>query len=303
MSTKNVKANAEKKSQETAKSTTKKATTKKPVTKSEVTTPDSKSVKGMLTTLKALSDKITDKNLKAEVMNSLKVKSPKAEDVAELLKRVIDSGKPVVANEEKPAPKKTTKTGKSSDSKTKAKTETEKKPAPKKKVTAKTTEKPEKEKPAVATVKTTGDISAPMATIFPDSITTKIDGEEVKLTLAKGTEYTTVEEIVEAMESKIVVLACYWTARHIKEFNYSYALKVKAPKSFKDDLDLTIAVVDCPNTKRLWTMSLETEGMYFFEEEDLTPIEDTNPYNGEKYSVRVSNGMEFAIYTADATQE
>lgn len=301
MNTKNVKANAEKKSQETTKSTTKKATTEKPVTKSEVTAPDSKSVKGMLTTLKALSEKITDKNLKAEVMNSLKVKNPKAEDIAALLKRVIDSGKPVVANEEKPAPKKTTKTGKSSDSE--KETDEKSKPAPKKKVTAKTTEKPEKEKPAVATVKTTGDISAPMATIFPDSITTKIDGEEVKLTLAKGTEYTTVEGIVEAMESKIVVLACYWTARHIKEFNYSYALKVKAPKSFKDDLDLTIAVVDCPNAKRLWTMSLETEGMYFFEEEDLTPIEDTNPYNGEKYSVRVSNGMEFAIYTADATQE
>lgn len=301
MNTKNVKANAEKKSQETTKSTTKKATTEKPVTKSEVTAPDSKSVKGMLTTLKALSEKITDKNLKAEVINSLKVKNPKAEDIATLLKRVIDSGKPVVANEEKPAPKKTTKTGKSSDSE--KETDEKSKPAPKKKVTAKTTEKPEKEKPAVATVKTTGDISAPLATIFPDSITTKIDGEEVKLTLAKGTEYTTVEEIVEAMESKIVVLACYWTARHIKEFNYSYALKVKAPKSFKDDLDLTIAVVDCPNAKRLWTMSLETEGMYFFEEEDLAPIEDTNPYNGEKYSVRVSNGMEFAIYTADATQE
>lgn len=36
--------------------------------------------------------------------------------------------------------------------------------------------------------------------------------------------------------------------------------------------------------------------MYSFETPDLEHIEDTDPYNGDKFRVRVSNGMEFEIY-------
>lgn len=291
MSTKNVKANAEKKSQDT-----------KTETMSKVML-----VKNLRSLVAGVAK--VDADLALKIDKALKNKKTTVETLTTLLTEAVELGKkPVVANEEKPAKKnvggitKSTKTGTTSDLKTKATTEKKSEKA-KTKTTEKKSAPKANEKPTVATVQTTGNLKAPLATIFPKLITTKIDGEEVKLTLAKDNEFTTVEEIVEAMESKIVVLASYWTARHIKEFNYSAGFRVKAPKSFKDDLDLTIAVVDCPNAKRLWSMSLETEAMYFFEENELSPVEDTNPYNGEKYSVRVSNGMEFAIYTADAKQD
>lgn len=233
-----------------------------------------------------------DDALGAKIDKALNSKKTTAETLKGLLNEAIALGKkkPIVETEEKPAPKKKVTAKKTIEKK-------EEKPA---KVEKKKTEK---ESP-VKSVKSTGDIEAPVATLFPNTLTTSFEGADVTLTKAKDTEFLTVEDIVTAMnEGKIVVLACYWTKRHIKEFNYALTFRVAAPKSFKDDLDLCLAVVDCPNAKRLWVMSLETEAMLYFEEDDLTPVEDTNPYNGEKYNIRVSNGMEYAIYVADAPTE
>lgn len=284
--TKNVKAN------ENTKAT---ATTETKATKLDLTTESKASLVANLRTLlpKVISE---DDALGAKIDKALKSKKTTLDDLKALMKSVVELGKKpapktVVEAEEKPKKKVTAK-------KTEKVAEKTEKPAPK--VEKKKTEK---ESP-VKSVKTTGDLKAPVATIFPDTITTKIEGEDVVLTKAKSTEFHTVQEIVEAMENRLVIIACYWTPRHIKQYNYAGSFRLtSAPKSFKDDLDLAMAAFDCPTLKRLWAMSIETEGVYFFDEADLTPVEDTNPYNGEKYQIRVSNGMEFEIYTADAPAE
>ena len=48
--------------------------------------------------------------------------------------------------------------------------------------------------------------------------------------------------------------------------------------------------------KRMWANSVYSEAMFRFENEDITHIEDTNPYTDDKFRVRVSNGMEFELY-------
>lgn len=289
--TKNVKANTTaKKSTGAEKSTKTKPiaekveTTKKSTTKAKAESETNK-ISAMVATLKSALPKITDKKLKAEVENSLKVvKSAKAEDLAALLKRVIDSGKPVVENEVKKTIKKSSKTTEKAET---AKTTTKAK-----------TNKSEPKEESVKSIKSTGDIIAPLATIFPETINTQIDGESVTLRIAKDDEFLTLEDIKDAIESgKTFVVACYWTARHIKEFNYAYTFAVdKAPKKFENDLDLAQGITISEMNHKFFALSTETEAMYVFYEDDFTPIEDTNPYNGEKYKVRVSSGMEFAVY-------
>lgn len=287
--TKNVKAN------ENTKAT---ATTETKATKLDLTKESKASLVANLRTLlpKVISE---DDALGAKIDKALKSKKTTLDDLKALMTSVVELGKKpapktVVEAEEKPKKKVTAK-------KTEKVAEKTEKPAPK--VEKKKTEN----KSQVQTVQTTGDITAPQATIFPATITTQIDGEDVVLTKAKSSEFTTIQDIVEAMDSKtdpkIIVFACYWTKRHIKEFNYALTFSVASPKSFKDDLDLCIAAWECPTIKRLFAMSLETEAVYYFEEGSLTPIEDSNPYNGEKYQIRVSNGMEFEIYTSDAPQD
>ena len=279
--------------------TVKKTTTPKVETTSKTTTAKSTATtktKGMLTTLKSLLDsgKITDKKLKAEVQNSLKVKNPTAEAVSELLKRVIDSGKqPVVANETKPTVKKTV------TKKTEEKSTTKKPVA-----------KAEPEKPVVKSLQSSGDKTPPTALYFPDSTTVHMDtengSEDVTLKRVTDDKFTTMDELIDYIKDNDAIdkvfIACYWTARHIKQFNYAALNKIDpkvVPKSFTNDLDITQVITYSDKINRIWSMSIYTDAMYFFLDSELKPITDTNPYNGEKYSVRVSNGMEFAIYIVD----
>lgn len=289
MSTKsNVKANTTaKKSTGAEKTTTKKATTTAKTTTAKATEPK-QNVKGMLTTLKSLVEKITDKKLKAEVQNSLKIKNPKAEDVAALLKRVIDSGKPAVVENEVKAKKPTIKkTEKAETAKTTAKAE--------KKTTTK------KEESAVKSVQTTGNKKPPIATLFPEKLNIKLDGEDVVARKVGDDEYTSIEDIIKAYNDEAtLIIAGFWSKRHIKEYDYALHFNVKkAPKEFPNDLDIAQAVQVSEMNGKLYAMSIFTEAMYVFLEEDFEPVEDTNPYNGEKYNVRVSNGMEFALYVAE----
>ena len=105
------------------------------------------------------------------------------------------------------------------------------------------------------------------------------------------------EDVAKALEEgKQFYFACYWSARHIKEFNYSAVNMVEAVKKFPNDLDILEPVYFCETLKRMWANSVYTEAMFFFENEDITHIEDTDPYNGDKFKVRVSSGMEFELY-------
>lgn len=279
MSTKsNVKANTTaKKSTGAEKTTTKKAeTTAKTTAKA---TEPKQNVKGMLTTLKSLVEKITDKKLKAEVQNSLKIKNPKAEDVAALLKRVIDSGKPAVVENEVKAKKPTIKKTEKAEKKTVAK----------------------KEESAVKSVQTTGNKKPPIATLFPEKLNIKLDGEDVVARKVGDDEYTSIEDIIKAYNDEAtLIIAGFWSKRHLKEYDYARTFNVKkAPKEFPNDLDIAQAVQVSDMNGKLYAMSIFTEAMYVFLEGDFEPVEDVNPYNGEKYNVRVSNGMEFALYVAE----
>lgn len=165
------------------------------------------------------------------------------------------------------------------------------------KAATKKTEKVEKptkteEKPLVSATKEVAKI-LPTATMFPE----KLDVKDLGTLVRANAKYKNSEEIAKALENGTqFYFATYWTARHIAQFNYGFANMVPAPKSFPNDLDILEPVYYCENVKRIWAASLYTEAMFNFNSEDITPIEDTNPYSGEKFAVRVSNGMEFELY-------
>lgn len=286
---KNVKANT------TAKST---GAEKKSETKALLT---------VVKNLKAVLPSIKDTKLSAKVTKALNSKTATADSLQKLLDEVIKSGMPkkaVVENEvkakktikkstPKEEPEKVTKTAK--ETKPTAKTTS-------KASTKKTTEKKEDKSP-VESVKSTGDYFAPSATRFPDEITTMIDEEKVTLRKAEDDEFTSIEEILEAIENDtIIVFACYWSPRHIKQQHYAASFDVfdkLVPKRFENDLDLVQAVTVATQNRKILGMSVYTEAFYAIFEEELTAIEDVNPYNGEKYTVRLTAGTEFAIYVAD----
>lgn len=133
----------------------------------------------------------------------------------------------------------------------------------------------------------------PTATLFPDTI----EDEELGTLTKAADKFHTYQELVDYLaEDKPLYFACYWTARHIKEYNYSQTREVPCPKSFPNDLDLLVALLTCENVDRVWAMSRYTEAMFKFEGEDLAPVADKDPVSGEEYEIRVSNGMEYEIY-------
>ena len=164
------------------------------------------------------------------------------------------------------------------------------KPAVKKSVENTTENTTEKDK-GVKAIKQIG--SLPVAKMFPEELTV----DNLGVLRRADSSYKTMEDVAKALEEgKQFYFACYWSARHVKEFSYSAVNKVEAVNKFPNDLDILEPVYFCENLKRMWANSVYTEAMFFFENEDITHIEDTDPYNGEKFKVRVSSGMEFELY-------
>ena len=131
----------------------------------------------------------------------------------------------------------------------------------------------------------------PLAMMFPHELTVPNLGK------LKAVPETTMEDIVKSLSGgKQYFFACYWTARQIKEFAYSEARNVPCPKSFPNDLDILEPVYFCDGIKRMHAISLYTEALFSFNSDALEHVEDTNPYTGEKFRIRVSNGMEFELY-------
>ena len=161
------------------------------------------------------------------------------------------------------------------------------KKTPKKAEEPKTEETPD----TVVAAKQIGTL--PIAKLFPETL----DIENLGVLKRAEETYKTMKDVAKALEEgKQFYFACYWSARHIKEFNYSAVNMVEAVKKFPNDLDILEPVYFCENLKRMWANSVYTEAMFFFENEDITHVEDTDPYNGEKFKVRVSSGMEFELY-------
>ena len=173
-----------------------------------------------------------------------------------------------VEDEEEEAPKKSTKTAKEKSTKS--------------------------SKNTVKTGKSSITSTLPdMAQYFPDTL----ENKDLGTLVACKNEYTTYEEIYKALEAgKTLYFACYWSPRQIKEFSYGLNHFVKEPKAFPNDLDLLLAVAPCETIDRVWCMSQYTEAMFRFEDTDFEYVEDKDPQTGEKFSIRVSAGLEFEIY-------
>lgn len=133
----------------------------------------------------------------------------------------------------------------------------------------------------------------PVAKMFPEELKVENLG-----TLKRADDsYKTMEDVAKALEDgKQFYFACYWTARHIKEYQYCAVHNVDTVKKFPNDLDILEPVYFCENLNRMWANSVYSEAMFWFDNGDIQHIEDNNPYTDEKFRVRVSNGMEFELY-------
>lgn len=228
-------------------------------------------------------------------------KSEVFEVVEEVQKVLMAMPEDVPTEEEEPAPieNEVKKSPKKPKVKKSESVENEvKKPAPAKKAkpavkksAENTTENTTEKDKGVKAIKQIG--SLPVAKMFPEELTV----DNLGVLRRADSSYKTMEDVAKALEEgKQFYFACYWSARHVKEFSYSAVNKVEAVNKFPNDLDILEPVYFCENLKRMWANSVYTEAMFFFENEDITHIEDTDPYNGEKFKVRVSSGMEFELY-------
>ena len=135
--------------------------------------------------------------------------------------------------------------------------------------------------------------------MFPE----EIDHPELGKLIACTGDYTEYADILKALNDeenpKTLYFAAYWTKRHIKEYQYAN-VKMVNPKTVKNgfplDLDILMAVLPCETMERVYAMSRYTEALFQFEGEDFQYIEDIDPRGGDKYRIRVSEGMEFEIY-------
>lgn len=247
-------------------------------------------VESKTTTKRTLADflkdnlkKVTDKNLADRISYCLKtfkesVSKVTKEDLVDLCKEVgefLESQTTVVVEA---SPKLTKKSG-------------SKKPAPKKKV-----EEPGEDEETVNEVQTTrGSIS----NLFPDvakAFPKVIEHEELGTLVSCKGQYTTYKEVYDALEEGATLyFACYWSPRHIREFNYEESRQVKAPKSFPLNLDILLAVVPCETMDRLYCMSQYTEALFMFEDDDFEYVQDIDD-QGNTYEIRVSTGLEYEIY-------
>lgn len=161
------------------------------------------------------------------------------------------------------------------------------KPAPTKKpVPAKKTDKKDQSEP-VETQTRTSRKERELATKFPDFIERQVDDTMVKYTKCDDL-YHTIDDIRKASEDGYTILfACFWSPRLLKQFDYKTQFDVDSvPKAFPDNLDVAELLLTCDTMPKLFALSLETEAMYAFREEDLEPVD----------GIRVSAGLEFEIY-------
>lgn len=233
------------------------------------------------------------KSTKAEIFDMVK-------EAQDYLNALNAKAKPAAVETEKKPVKKPTlvkKDGKPADA---PKTEPEK-PAPKnpeaKKPAAKkpekTTPKTEEKESAVKSTKNNKFGKLPTAIMFPKEIEVQDLG---KLRIAPD-DFKSMEDIAKAFESgKRIFFVTYWNAAQIQQFQYQAAYSCLSVKSFKDDLDILEPVFYGDRTKKMWCNSLYTEGMFTFYDDEVKHIVNKNPYSGEDFRVRVSNGMEFEIY-------
>lgn len=251
----------------------------------------------MLRFLEAVQQDLTDGDLSERVQYTLdNADKSKKSEVYEVVEEVQSSLMTMTGDdfksEEVPAPveNKVKKTLKKPNDKKSAPTENEVKTAKKPKVSP-----DKKAKKTETTVETVPQLAGtfPIATIFPKTL----DIEGLGTLSVAPDKYKTMEDIAKALEDgKQFYFVTYWTKRHLKEFCYAETFRTNPVKEFPNDLDILEPCYYCNGLKRIWANSLYTEAMFMFNSDNVEHVEDTNPYSGEKFKVRVSNGMEFELY-------
>ena len=255
----------------------------------------------LLDALKSMPKGVNDKNLLERVQYTLtqagkSIRKVTVADLKELVDEAISllsapAQAPVEASFKKGAPKKSSKKVEVEEDADDEDTEEEapKASKPPKKGLKKTGMK-------TAKPKTKASNELPVASMFPSEIV--FDAEDGEITLMSvHDKYHTIGEVREAIENgETLYIAAYWTKRHIQQYNYKEQFRVpQAPKSFPDDLDILNIVIACDNIERVFAMSTYTEALYQFNGEAFNPVEDKDE-NGNEFTVRVSNGMEFEVY-------
>lgn len=121
-----------------------------------------------------------------------------------------------------------------------------------------------------------------MAKMFPQTL--EIDGANYEL----ATDIKTMEDLYNAITNdEEIVLAYYWTKRHLKQFPY-FGGFLGQPKSFPNDLDLASAIYVSDEYKVSYQVSSYTDAVYTILPTDF---EETD-------GIRVAGGIEFQIYRA-----
>lgn len=139
------------------------------------------------------------------------------------------------------------------------------------------------EKPVKKSEKKSGvsEKAIQLAGVFSDTL--EIEGETYKIA-HDIKDMQTLHDAVEKDET--VVFAIYWTARHLRQFNYFNGW-VKRPKSFPNDLDLATCLFVSDEGVITYALSMYTEGLYTFLPIDLAEDDD---------NIRYCDGMEYQIY-------
>ena len=161
-------------------------------------------------------------------------------------------------------------------------------PAPKKSAPKKEAEKSVKSKKVekqsnapASTASTSNPKSVEMATMFPSTLT--VDGE----TFSINHDVKTMADLYKLFEKEEeVILAFYWTKRHLKQFKYFNGW-LGQPKSFDNDLDLVSIVFVSERATVAHGVSMYTDGVYSLLAEDIA----------EDGGIRFSSGIEYQIYT------
>lgn len=161
-----------------------------------------------------------------------------------------------------------------------------------------TKKKAESKKSAVETTPpaTNASKDLPTAKMFPDEF--MFESEDGPITLKSvHKDYHDFKAIRAALEEeKQLYIAAYWTKLHVRKFNYKeqFALP-EQPKGFPLNLDVLSIVLVLDKIDRLYAVSTYTDAVYRFDAPSFVPIEDED-VNGNKFTVRVDNGMEFELY-------
>lgn len=121
-----------------------------------------------------------------------------------------------------------------------------------------------------------------LAKMFPKEI--EVEGETYKV----ATNINSMEALKKAYEKGAeIVIAVYWTERHLKQFQYGIPEIHQDVKKFKDDLDLAQAIYLADDGKVLYAVSVYTDNCYTILGSEIPQYEGLRFFNGAEYQIYI----------------